>query len=137
MSKQRVLILCTGNSARSQMAEGVLRHLADDRFEVFSAGTKPVGLNPNAVKAMSEIGIDISGHRSKSVDEFTMQQFDYVITVCDSAREACPVFPGTGKRLHESFEDPAAAPRDQQLAMFRKVRDQIRVWLDEFARNET
>jgi arsenate reductase len=86
---------------------------------------------------MSELGIDISGQRSKSVDEFTGQQFDYVITVCDSVREACPVFPGTGKRLHESFEDPAAAPRDQQLAMFRKVRDQIRVWLDEFARNET
>jgi arsenate reductase (thioredoxin) len=119
------------------MAEGLLRHLAGDRFAVFSAGTKPVGLNPNAVKAMSEVGIDISWHRSKSVDKFAGQQFDYVITVCDNAREACPVFPGTGKRLHESFEDPAAAPRDQQLAMFRKVRNQMRVWLDEFVSNET
>lgn len=137
MSKQRVLVLCTGNSARSQMAEGLLRHLAGDRFEVFSAGTKPVGLNPKAVEAMSELGIDISSHRSKSVDEFAGQQFDYVITVCDSAREACPVFPGTGKRLHESFEDPAAASRAQQLAMFRKVRDQIRAWLEEFVGNKS
>jgi len=110
MDKKSVLFLCTGNSARSQMAEGLLRHLADDRFEVFSAGTKPVGLNPNAVKAMSEVGIDISGHRSKSVDEFVGQQFDYVITVCDNAKEACPIFPGPGKRVHHSFEDPAGAP---------------------------
>ena len=135
MSKQRVLILCTGNSARSQMAEGYLRHAAGDRYEVFSAGTRPVGLNPNAVKAMAEVGIDISGHRSKSVDEFSGQQFDYVITVCDNAKEACPIFPGPGKRLHHSFEDPAAAAADQQLAKFREVRDQIRVWVDEFVRN--
>ncbi len=137
MSKQRVLILCTGNSARSQMAEGFLRHLAGDHFEVFSAGMKPAGLNPNVVKAMREVGIDISAHRSKSVDEFAGQQFDYVFTVCDSARESCPVFPGSGKRLHESFEDPAAAPADQQLAVFRKVRDQIRAWLEEFIGNES
>ncbi|MBZ5510202.1 MAG: arsenate reductase ArsC [Acidobacteriia bacterium] len=133
MSKQRVLILCTGNSARSQMGEGLLRHLAGDRFEVFSAGTKPAGLNPNAVKAMREVGIDISAHRSKSVDEFAGQQFDYVFTVCDSARESCPVFPGSGKRLHQSFEDPAAAPPEQQLAVFGKVRDQIRAWAEKFA----
>ncbi|MGB9103184.1 MAG: arsenate reductase ArsC [Terriglobales bacterium] len=137
MSKQRVLILCTGNSARSQMGEGLLRHLAGDRFEVFSAGTKPAGLNPNAVKAMREVGIDISAHRSKSVDEFAGQQFDYVVTVCDSARESCPVFPGAGKRLHENFEDPAAASRDQQLAIFRKVRNQIRAYLEEFIGNES
>ena len=130
--KKRVLILCTGNSARSQMAEGWLRRLAGDRFDVVSAGTRPVGLNPNAVQAMREAGIDISAHRSKSVDEFAGQQFDYVVTVCDSARESCPVFPGPGKRLHESFEDPAAAPRDQQLAVFRQVRDQMRAWLEEF-----
>lgn len=133
--KKKVLVLCTGNSARSQMAEGLLRHAAGDRYEVFSAGTRPVGLNPNAVKAMREVGIDISGHRSKSVDEFSGQQFDYVITVCDNAKEACPIFPGTGKRLHHSFEDPAAAPAEQQLEKFRHVRDQIASWLTDFVRN--
>lgn len=133
MSKhQRVLFLCTGNSARSQMAEGLLRDKAGDRFDVFSAGTRPVGLNPNAVKALSEVGIDISGNRSKSVDEFAGQQFDYVFTVCDNARESCPIFPGGGKRIHHSFEDPAAAPADQQLVTFRKVRDQISNWLSDF-----
>ena len=110
MAKQRVLFLCTGNSARSQMAEGILRHFAGDRFEVFSAGTRPVSLNPNAVMAMAEIGINIAGSRAKSVDEFASQQFDYVFTVCDSAKESCPIFPGGGMRLHQSFEDPAAAP---------------------------
>ncbi|HZO99799.1 MAG TPA: arsenate reductase ArsC [Terriglobia bacterium] len=136
MVKQRVLILCTGNSARSQMAEGWLRHLAGDRFEVASAGTRPVGLNPNAVQVMAEVGIDISGHRSKSVDDFSGQQFDYVITVCDSARESCPVFPAPGKRLHHNFEDPAPAPAGEQLAVFRKVRDQIRAYLQEFVGNQ-
>jgi len=131
----RVLILCTGNSARSQMAEGLLRHMAGDRYEVFSAGTRPVGLNPNAVKAMAELGIDISSHRSKSVDEFTGQPFDYVITVCDNARESCPVFPDAGKRLHHSFQDPASLPADQQLEVFRKVRDEIASWLEEFVRD--
>ena len=130
--RQRVLFLCTGNSARSQMAEGLLRHLAGEQFEVFSAGTRPVGLNPNAVKAMSEIGIDISGARSKSVDEFENQKFDYVFTVCDNARESCPIFRGGGKRLHHSFEDPAAAPPEQQLEAFRKVRDEINSRLREF-----
>lgn len=123
--KQRVLFLCTGNSARSQMAEGLLRQFAGARYEVFSAGTRPVGLNPIAVQVMSELGIDIAGNRSKSVEEFSGQQFDYVFTVCDNANESCPIFPGTGKRLHHSFEDPAAAPPDQQLSVFRKVRDQI------------
>ena len=131
----RVLILCTGNSARSQMAEGLLRHMAGHRYEVSSAGTRPVGLNPNAVKAMSELGIDISSHRSKSVDEFTGQPFDCVITVCDSANEACPIFPGAGERLHHSFQDPAALPADQQLEAFRKVRDEIASWLEEFVRH--
>ncbi len=135
MRRDRVLILCTGNSARSQMAEGLLRHLAGDRFEVFSAGTRPAGLNPNAVAVMSETGIDIAGSRSKSVDEFAGQEFDYVFTVCDNARESCPLFPGGGKRLHHSFEDPAAAPADQQLAVFRKVRDQISSRLREFISN--
>ncbi len=132
MNKQRVLILCTGNSARSQMAEGLLRHMAGERFDVFSAGTNPVGLNPNAVEAMSEVGIDIAHNRSKSVDEFAGQQFDFVITVCDRAKESCPVFPGTGERLHYAFADPAAEPPPHQLAAFRRVRDEIARWLDDF-----
>ncbi len=135
--KKRVLILCTGNSARSQMAEGMLRSLAGDQFDVFSAGTKPVGLNPNAVAAMAEVGVDIATHRSKPVDEFVGQQFDYVITVCDSAKESCPIFPGGGERIHHSFADPAATPIDQQLPAFREVRDQIRVWLNSFILEES
>jgi arsenate reductase len=134
-TRQRVLFLCTGNSARSQMAESLLRHLAGDRFQVFSAGTRPAGLNPNAVTVMSEIGIDIAGSRSKSVDEFVGQGFNYVFTVCDNARESCPLFPGGGQRLHHSFEDPAAAPADQQLAVFRRVRDQIASRLHGFIGN--
>ncbi|MGA2920537.1 MAG: arsenate reductase ArsC [Candidatus Sulfotelmatobacter sp.] len=137
MAKQRVLFLCTGNSARSQMAEGLLRDFAGDRFEVFSAGTRPAGLNPNAVTAMAEIGIGIAGSRSKSVDEFAGQRFDYVFTVCDNAKESCPVFPRVGKKLHESFEDPAAAPTDKQLGVFRKVRDQIAERLRKFVREES
>ena len=135
--RQRVLFLCTGNSARSQIAEGLLRHLAADRFEVFSAGTRPVGLNPNAVTAMAELGINIAGSRSKSVDEFAGQQFDYVFTVCDNAKESCPIFPDGGKKLHESFEDPAAAPADRQLVVFREVRDQIAERLRKFVREES
>ncbi len=119
------------------MAEGLLRHMAGDRFEVFSAGTRPVGLNPNAVTAMAEIGINIAGYRSKSMDEFAEQQFDYVFTVCDNAKEACPIFPGSGKRLHQSFEDPAAAPPDRQLVVFREVRDQIGERLRRFVREES
>jgi arsenate reductase len=133
--KSRILFLCTGNSARSQMAEGLLRHMAGDRFEVFSAGTRPAGLNPNAVKAMAEAGIDISGHRSKSVDEFAGQQFDCVFTVCDNAKEACPFFPGGGKRIHHSFKDPAAAPAERQMDVFRRVRDEIAARLEQFAGN--
>jgi arsenate reductase len=109
--------------------------MAGENFEVFSAGTKPVGLNPNAVAAMKEAGIDISNHRSKSVDEFAGQQFDYVITVCDNAKESCPIFPGGGARIHQSFEDPAAAPADNQLAAFRNVRDQLAAWLGQFVCN--
>jgi arsenate reductase (thioredoxin) len=132
-AKKRVLILCTGNSARSQMAEGLLRSMAGNHLDVFSAGTRPTGLNPNAVAAMAEIGIDISGHRSKSVDEFRGQPFDYVITVCDKAKEACPVFPGHARQIHHDFEDPAAAPADRQLAVFRKVRDELHAWLAKLA----
>lgn len=133
-SVKRVLILCTGNSARSQMAEGLLRHDGGDMFEVFSAGTHPGHVRPEAVEAMRELGIDISSHRSKSVDEFTNNEFDYVITVCDNAREHCPVFPGASQRIHWSFDDPAAAPGDEaaRLAEFRRVRDQIRERLKGF-----
>lgn len=122
-----VLILCTGNSARSQMAEGIFRHLGGDRFEVFSAGTRPTAVRPEAIAAMREVGIDLSGHWSKSVDEFAGREFDYIITVCDNARESCPVFPGNGERLHWPFEDPAAVEgsEDERLAAFRKVRNQI------------
>lgn len=126
-NRKRVLILCTGNSARSQMAEGLLRNLAGDRFEVESAGVAPTHVRPEAVTAMRELGIDISQHRSKSIAEFLGQQFDYVITVCDNANEQCPVFPANTKRIHWSFEDPAAAKGDEQsrLAIYRRVRDEI------------
>lgn len=125
--KGRVLFLCTGNSCRSQMAEGWLRHLAGDRFEVASAGTRPAGLHPDAVPVMREAGVDIAGHRSKSVSEFLQQPFEFVITVCDSAKEACPYFPGKVQRLHWSFPDPAASSGtyEERLAVFRQVRDQI------------
>jgi arsenate reductase len=125
--KQRVLILCTGNSARSQMAEGLLRSLAGDRYDVHSAGTHPSIVRPEAIEAMAEIGIDISGHRSKSVDEFADQSFDYVITVCGKANENCPVFPGAPNRLAWDFDDPAAVEGDHEkrLAAFRRVRDEI------------
>ena len=127
MIKKRVLILCTGNSARSQMAEGLLRHEAGDRFEVYSAGTKPSIVRSEAIAVMDEIGIDISGHRSKSIDEFVGQELDYVITVCDNAKESCPVFPARTLRMHWPFEDPAAVQGsdDSRRAAFRKVRDQI------------
>jgi arsenate reductase (thioredoxin) len=132
--KQRVLILCTGNSARSQMAEGLLRHDAGDRFDVESAGTRPSRVRPEAIAVMRELGIDISGHRSKSVAEFAGQQFDYTLTVCDNARETCPIYPGHANRLHHSFDDPVAVEGtdDQRLAAFRRVRDQIRGYLQTF-----
>ena len=123
----RYLILCTGNSARSQMAEGLLRHLGGGRLEVESAGTKPSSVRPEAIAVMRELGIDISSHRSKHVDEFAGQHFDTVITVCDNARENCPVFPAATRRIHWSFEDPATVegPEDIRLAAFRRIRDQI------------
>ncbi|MFN7925556.1 MAG: arsenate reductase ArsC [Bryobacteraceae bacterium] len=131
-AKKRVLILCTANSARSQMAEGLLRHYAGDRFLVESAGTKPTVVREEAIAVMREIGIDISGHRSKSVDEFAQTAFDYVLTVCDNANEACPVYPGHTNRLHRSFEDPAAAPEHERMNAFRRVRDQLRSYLETF-----
>jgi arsenate reductase len=130
----RVLILCTGNSARSQMAEGLLRHDGGAAFAVSSAGTKPSHVRPEAIAAMREIGIDISGHRSKSVDDFAGQAFDCVITVCDNARESCPVFPAVTERLHWSLDDPAAVQgtEEQRLEEFRRVRDQLRRLLRHF-----
>jgi arsenate reductase len=132
--KKRVLILCTGNSARSQMAEGLLRHMGGDRFEVESAGVEPSHVRPQAIEAMREIGLDISGQHSKSVDQFMGQEFDYVITVCDNARERCPIFPGKTIRIHWSFDDPAAVEGDEaaRLAVFRRVRDEIESRLREF-----
>lgn len=124
--KKRVLFLCTGNSARSQMAEGLLRHLAGDRFEVFSAGTDPGFLRPQAITVMSEFGIDISHQRSKSLAEFLSDDFDYVITVCDHANQRCPVFPGPLKRVHWNIDDPVVSgPEETQLASFRQARDEL------------
>ncbi len=116
------------------MAEGLLRHLADDHFEAASAGTHPAGLHPLAIEVMRELGIDISSHRSKKADEFAGQPFDYVVTVCDPAREACPLFPGAGRMLHWSFDDPAAAEgsREERLAVFRRVRDEITAQIRRF-----
>src|SRR5690242_4562528 len=138
-NRKRVLILCTGNSARSQMAEGLLRNLAGDRFEAEGAGVAPTHVRPEAITVMRELGIDISQHRSKSVDEFLGQQFDYVITVCDNANEQCPNFPANTKRIHWSFADPADAKGDEQsrLAVFRRVRDEIAERLQRFSDEET
>jgi arsenate reductase len=135
-NKKRVLILCTGNSARSQMAEGLLRHDAGERFDVESAGTKASSVRPEAIAVMRELGIDISGHRSKNVDEFEGQHFDYVITVCDNARESCPVFFGRAEKLHHDFVDPAALTGSEQerLKLFRRVRDELRIFLGEFSK---
>src|SRR5579859_5849589 len=130
---KRVLILCTGNSARSQMAEGFFRKLGGANYEVHSAGTYPSTVNPLAIEAMREVGIDISGHRSKSVDEFAGQSFDLVITVCDFAAEHCPVFPGSPERIHWSFRDPGTSgSHDQKLAEFRSIRDEIFSLIREF-----
>ena len=131
MSVARVLFLCTHNSARSQMAEGLLRRLAGDRFEVASAGTEARGVNPLAARAMAEIGVDLRGHTSKTLDRFLGERWDYVITVCDDASESCPGFPGPVTRVHWSFDDPSAAGGDEQrLAVFRRVRDEIRARIE-------
>ena len=130
----RVLILCTGNSARSQMAEGLLRHLAGNTLAVASAGVAPTSVRAEAVEVMREAGIDISQQHSKSVDEFVGQDFDYVITVCDNANEQCPLFPAKTKRVHWSIEDPAAVTGDteRRLSAFRKARDEIRTRMQNF-----
>ena len=136
--KPRVLFLCTHNSARSQMAEGLLHALVEDRFEVHSAGTEATHVRPQAIKVMSEVGIDISGQESKTLDGYLGERFDYVITVCDEANEACPFFPGAKNRLHWSFEDPSQAtgPEDERLKVFRRVRDEIRERIEQELMNE-
>jgi len=137
--KTRVLFLCTGNSCRSQMAEAWLREFGGDQFDVFSAGLEPHGVNPTTIIVMEEAGVDMSGHRSKHIEEYIGKiDFDTLITVCGNADERCPVFPGMGIRQHWPFEDPAAfqGPEQEKLALFRKVRDQIKAriqnWLTEF-----
>lgn len=137
--RKRVLILCTGNSARSQMAEGLLRHDAGDQFDVFSAGVDPTEVRPLAITAMREIGIDISGQRSKSLDEFAGQELAYIITVCDNAKQHCPILPGHTERIHWSIEDPAAAVggEAEQLSLFRRVRDELRQRLRAFVAPES
>lgn len=136
--KKSVLILCTGNSARSQMAEGLLKHITKGEYEVYSAGTKPSKVRPEAIKVLQEIGIDISLNRSKSVDEFIDKEIDYVLTVCDNARENCPYFPVKKKLIHHSFEDPAEAQGDEEarLSVFRKVRNEIKDYLEQMIENE-
>jgi len=131
----RVLFVCTGNSARSQMAEAILRRQGSSPFDVASAGTEPKGVHPLTVRILAEVGIDISRARSKSVTEFLGQEFDYVITVCDQARETCPVFPGARASIHWDFDDPAAAEGSEveRLAVFRRVLNEISLRLKPFA----
>jgi arsenate reductase len=131
----KVLFLCTGNACRSQMAEGWARHLKGDSIDAFSAGIAPHGLDPRAVRVMAEAGVDISGHRSKHVDDLAGQPFDYVVTVCDHANEHCPIFPGATRRVHVSFEDPPRLARNarseqEALAHYRRVRDGIRAFIE-------
>ena len=130
--KKKILILCTGNSARSQMAEGLLKHITSNKYVVNSAGTKPSIVRPEAIKALAEIGIDISNNRSKSVDEFANAEIDFVLTVCDNANENCPYFPAKTKLIHHSFEDPADVEGDEEtrLNAFRKIRNEIREYFE-------
>jgi arsenate reductase len=132
IKKKKILILCTGNSARSQMAEGLLKHITQSKYEINSAGTKPSIVRPEAIKALAEIGIDISGNRSKSVDEFANKEIDYVLTVCDNAQENCPYFPAKTRLIHHSFADPAEVQGDEEtrLNAFRKIREEIKAYFE-------
>lgn len=136
--KKKVLFICTHNSARSHMAEGLVNALHGDRYEAWSAGTDPSQLNPYAIRVMAEVGIDISGHHSKGVEQFLDQEFEYVVTVCDHANETCPLFSGGKERLHQGFEDPAPfnGSEEEKIAVFRRVRDEIRDWIDEIFSEE-
>jgi arsenate reductase len=133
MEKKKVLFICTHNSARSQMAEAFLNALSSDRYEAYSGGTTPTQINPYAIKVMKEVGIDITGHRSKSVKEFLGQNFDYVVTVCDNAKEACPFFPGGANYIHKNFQDPSSCQgsEEEMLDCFRRIRDEIKDWLNQ------
>jgi len=135
---KRILVLCTGNSARSQMAEGLFRHEGRGAYEVASAGTNPSQVRPEAIAVMKELGIDISGQRSKSIGEFGGQSFDYVVTVCDNARDTCPVFPAGTKRIHWSLEDPAVVQGSEQerLAAFRRIRERLHERVKTFLREQ-
>ena len=126
--KERTLFVCTHNSARSQMAEGLLRHLAGDRFEAFSAGTEATRVRPEAISVMGELGIDVSGQESETLDRYLGEPFGYVVTVCDEANEACPFFPGARRRLHWSLPDPSRSEEteEERLAAFRSVRDRLK-----------
>ncbi|MBA3632784.1 MAG: arsenate reductase ArsC [Acidobacteria bacterium] len=128
---EKILILCTGNSARSQMAEGLLKYIGQSKYEIFSAGTRPSVVRPEAIKVLREIGIDISNNQSKSVDEFVNEEIDYVLTVCDNAQENCPYFPTKTRLIHHSFADPAEVEggEETRLAAFRRVRDEIKEYL--------
>ncbi|UHG93345.1 arsenate reductase ArsC [Spirosoma oryzicola] len=132
MNQTKILVLCTGNSARSQLAEGYLQHFAGDRAQVYSAGVAPHGVNPLAVQVMAEDGIDISHHTSNHADEYSAIPFDYVITVCDNAREQCPIFPSSAKKIHHSFTDPGHQPGIDALTSFRQVRDEIKAYSRQF-----
>lgn len=131
--KIKVLFLCTGNSCRSQIAEGWANHLKSDVIEAYSAGIRPIGVNPKTIKVMAEVGVDISDHTSKHIDDLAGIDFDYVVTVCDNAREHCPLFPGRAKLVHKAFEDPyyANGSEEEIMTVFRKVRDQIKDFVEE------
>jgi arsenate reductase len=131
--KKKVLFICTHNSARSHIAEGLMRSLHGSRFKVRSSGTHPTEVNPLAIKAMAEIGIDISDHQSNSVEDYLDREWDYVVTVCDRANEACPFFPGGKEKIHRGFEDPAAVKgsEEEKMLAFRRVRDEIKGWIEE------
>ena len=128
---KKIIFLCTGNSARSQMAEGLMRYFRGGEFEVCSAGVEPKGVNPLAISVMEEIGIDISAQRSKHLDEYSEDRFDYIVTLCNHAETTCPLFPGEGERIHQSFPDPAAAEgsREEKIEMFRRVRDELKEFI--------
>ena len=130
--KEKVLFICTHNAARSQMAEGLLRTLHGDRYDVFSGGTEPSSVSPFAIKALAEIGIDISGHRSKSVEEFFDIRIDHIVTICDNAKENCPFFPHGVNYYHKSLQDPRTfeGNEDEKLEVFRRVRDEIKDWIE-------
>ncbi len=134
-----VLFLCTGNSCRSQIAEGWANHLKHDIIEAYSAGIRPIGVNPKTIEVMAEAGVDISGHTSRGIDDLSGINFDYVVTVCDNAKEQCPIFPGRAKLIHRAFDDPyfAVGSEEDILAVFRKVRDQIKAFVEKMPDNLT